>query len=72
MEPVDLRGVPYVDNGSGTTKWAVPELFPHDEETTAILFLDELASAEQSLQDRTPEAAEAVIPEFWKDGSRWP
>lgn len=50
MEPVDLRGVPYVDNGSGTTKWAVPELFPHDEETKAILFLDELASAEPSLQ----------------------
>ena len=50
MEPVDLRGVPYVDNGSDATKWAVPEFFPRDEETKAILFLDELASAEQSLQ----------------------
>lgn len=28
MDPVDLRGVPYVEDGS--TKWAVPEFFPRD------------------------------------------
>ena len=48
MDPVDLRGVPYVDDG--TTKWAVPEFFPRDQNTRAILFLDELSSAEPAIQ----------------------
>lgn len=48
MDPVDLRGVPHVEDGS--TKWAVPEFFPRDPTAKAILFLDELSSAEPSIQ----------------------
>ena len=48
MDAVDMRGIPYVENG--VTKWAVPEFFPHDKEKKAILFLDELASADPSIQ----------------------
>ena len=48
MDPVDLRGVPYVEDG--TTKWAVPAFFPRDPDTKAIIFLDELASAEPANQ----------------------
>ena len=48
MDPVDMRGVPYVEGDS--TKWAVPVFFPRDPNAEAILFLDELASAEPSIQ----------------------
>ena len=48
MDPVDLRGVPYVEQI--ITKWAVPEFFPQDQATEGILFLDELSSAEPSIQ----------------------
>ena len=48
MDAVDMRGIPYVENG--VTKWAVPEFFPRDPNTEAILFLDELASADPAIQ----------------------
>ena len=48
MDAVDMRGIPYVDNG--VTKWAVPEFFPCAQDEEAILFLDELSSAEQAIQ----------------------
>ena len=48
MDAVDMRGIPYVENG--VTKWAVPEFFPRDPNTKAILFLDELASADPAIQ----------------------
>jgi len=48
MDAVDMRGIPYVENG--VTKWAVPVFFPRDKEKKAILFLDELSSADPSIQ----------------------
>ena len=48
MDAVDMRGIPYVENG--VTKWAVPEFFPRDQDTRALLFLDELSSADPSIQ----------------------
>ena len=48
MDAVDMRGIPYVENG--VTKWAVPEFFPRDPNSKAILFLDELSSADPSIQ----------------------
>ena len=48
MDAVDMRGIPYVENG--VTKWAVPDFFPRVKDKEAILFLDELSSAEQAIQ----------------------
>lgn len=48
MDAVDMRGIPYVEKS--VTKWAIPEFFPRDPNTEAILFLDELASADPSIQ----------------------
>ena len=48
MDAVDMRGIPYVENG--VTKWAVPEFFPRDPNTKTILFLDELSSADPAIQ----------------------
>ena len=46
LEPVDLRGLPYI--AEGVTKWARPTFFPSVPKS--VLFLDELPSAEQSTQ----------------------
>lgn len=43
MDPVDIRGVPFVEKI--ITKWAIPEFFPQDRATEGILFLDELSTA---------------------------
>ena len=47
MDPVDLRGVPWI-NGDGT-KWATPAFFPRDP-TGALILLDELPSAMPEVQ----------------------
>lgn len=48
LDPVDLRGVPTVENGQ--TKWATPNFFPTDPESAGIIFLDELSAADPSIQ----------------------
>ena len=48
LDPVDLRGVPTVEDGQ--TKWATPSFFPTDPESAGILFLDELSAADPSIQ----------------------
>ena len=48
MDAVDMRGIPYVEKC--VMKWAIPEFFPRDPNTKAILFLDELSSADPSIQ----------------------
>ena len=48
MDPVDLRGVPAVENDQ--TKWATPSCFPTDPDSAGIIFLDELSSADPSIQ----------------------
>ena len=46
LDPVDLRGLPYV--AEGRSKWAVPEFLPADG--AGILFLDELNAAPAMVQ----------------------
>ena len=48
LDAVDRRGIPYAE--TSVTKWAVPEFFPRDPNTKAILFLDELSSADPAIQ----------------------
>ena len=49
LEPVDLRGLPHIENG--VTKWSSPVFLPaEDEKEESILFLDELNAADQSTQ----------------------
>jgi hypothetical protein len=46
LDPVDLRGLPYV--AEGRSKWAIPEFLP--AEGAGILFLDELNAAPAMVQ----------------------
>lgn len=48
MDPVDLRGVPSVQDNQ--TVWMPPVFFPKDMDSEGILFLDELNSAPPSVQ----------------------
>lgn len=47
MDPTDLRGIP-VPNGD-RTQWLAPDFFPK-EDTSGILFLDEITSAPPAIQ----------------------
>ncbi len=72
LDPVDLRGIPYVENGS--TRWAVPDFFPQVDRDgeRGFLFVDELNAAAQSVQaalyqlilDR--RLGEYVLPAGWR------
>ncbi len=67
LDPVDLRGLPKVENGR--TQWASPDFLPRDG--NGVLFLDELTSAPQLVQaacyqlvlDR--KLGEYVLPSGW-------
>jgi hypothetical protein len=68
LDPVDLRGLPFVGK-DGRSQWATPEFLPQDGE--GILFLDELnaapamvqASCYQLVLDR--KLGEYTLPEGW-------
>tara|TARA_R110000796_G_scaffold85255_2_gene185105 strand:- start:66 stop:1079 length:1014 start_codon:yes stop_codon:yes gene_type:complete len=49
LDPVDLRGVPSVENG--VTKWNPPIFLPQENDKQAILFLDELPHGSPSVQN---------------------
>ena len=49
-EPTDIKGIPYYNSDQGTMTWAPPSELPTDEDSTAILFLDELNSAAPATQ----------------------
>jgi hypothetical protein len=49
-EPTDIKGIPYYNSDEGTMTWAPPAELPTDEDSTAILFLDELNSAAPATQ----------------------
>ena len=67
LDPVDLRGLPKVENGR--TQWASPDFLPR--EGSGVLFLDELTSAPQLVQaacyqlvlDR--KLGEYILPSGW-------
>ena len=48
LDPVDLRGVPSVENG--ITKWNPPVFLPRKEDGKTVLFLDELVHGSPSVQ----------------------
>ncbi len=68
LDPVDLRGLPFLGS-DGRSKWATPEFLPQDGE--GILFLDELnaapamvqASCYQLVLDR--KLGEYTLPDGW-------
>jgi MoxR-like ATPase len=51
-DAVDTRGIPHVieRDGETVTRWAIPDIFPTDPNSTTIIFLDELNSAAPSVQ----------------------
>ena len=49
-EPTDIKGIPYYNSDQGTMTWAPPSELPTDENSDAILFLDELNSAAPATQ----------------------
>ena len=51
MEPVDLRGIPYLDKDN-MTSWATPDIFPIPERhgENGIILVDELPTAMPSVQ----------------------
>ena len=49
-EPTDIKGIPYYNSNLNTMSWAPPQELPQDEDSTAILFLDELNSAAPATQ----------------------
>src|SRR5215475_8867308 len=67
LDPVDLRGLPYV--ADGRSKWATPEFLPTDG--AGVLFLDELNAAPAMVQaafyqlvlDRS--LGEYLLPDGW-------
>ena len=52
LNPVDLRGVPYVDAASSITRWMTPAFLPRvgTPLENAILFLDEMNAAPPAVQ----------------------
>jgi len=72
IEPSDIRGLPFLDRESQTTRWLIPEFYPGpNDEAGGILFLDELPNAEPRIQvaayqlllDR--KVGEYTLPEGW-------
>jgi len=49
-EPTDIKGIPYYNATLGKMVWAPPAELPLDEDSTAIIFLDELPSAPPAVQ----------------------
>lgn len=49
IDTADLRGLPYYDHETHTTKWYRPEDLPR-QPTPSVLFLDEITSAAPTLQ----------------------
>ena len=68
LDPVDLRGVPSVENG--TTRWNPPNFLPTEGE--GLLFLDELSQAPDSVQSSLLQLVldrklgEYSLPEGWR------
>ena len=48
LDPTDLRGIPYVENGQAN--WAPPSFLPSDPDSEGVLFFDELNAAPPLVQ----------------------
>jgi hypothetical protein len=68
LDPVDLRGVPSVENGA--TRWNPPDFLPRHGE--GVLFLDELSQAPDSVQSSLLQLVldrrlgEYCLPDNWR------
>jgi hypothetical protein len=49
-DPTDIKGMPYLNEKDGTMNWAPPSELPHDPNSNAIVFLDEIVSAPPAVQ----------------------
>lgn len=49
-EPTDVKGIPYYNSSENKMVWAPPSELPTNEDSNAILFLDELNSAAPATQ----------------------
>lgn len=49
LDPVDLRGIPHISD-DGKAHWCPPDFLPSDPDSTAVVFLDELAQAAPLVQ----------------------
>jgi hypothetical protein len=71
LDPTDLRGIPFFDAKNDKAVWAPASFLPTDENSSGILFLDELntaapmvqASAYQLILDR--KVGEYTLPDGW-------
>ena len=71
LERVDLCGLPSVENN--TTKWNIPAIWPRDEESAGIIYLDEITSCSPDLQcasysilcERRIPNTDYVVPSKW-------
>jgi hypothetical protein len=50
LDPVDLRGLPKINEKERITEWIAPEFLPRDNDKSGILFLDEINAAPPSVQ----------------------
>lgn len=48
MDAVDLRGIPFRDEKTGRTDWALPKIWPTDEDETTVIMFDEINHATQA------------------------
>lgn len=69
LEPIDLRGLPYVDSKTGISNWSKPVFLPTQGQ--GILFLDELVQASPAMQAAASQLildrriGEYQLPEGW-------
>jgi len=72
-DPVDMRGLPFVDEKTGLTRWLCPNELPREDRDGefGILFLDELNVATQAMQAACfglvleRQLAEYKLPKGW-------
>lgn len=50
FEPLDLRGLPWIDKENRETFWMRPDFFPVSDSRPGILFLDEITHVEPRMQ----------------------
>ena len=50
LDPVDLRGLPKINERDNITEWIAPEFLPRADSKSGILFLDEINAAPPSVQ----------------------
>jgi hypothetical protein len=53
MDPVDLRGIPYVTDG--TTRWAIPDFLPAESDRKVMLFFDEYLQSNVANQNASSQ-----------------